>query len=411
MRLLPTLLVVSLAANVGLLAALAVRSPAAVRSRVPIRERSGPSRDESVSGSLAASSNRLAAGPAGDTLRWDRLYTDDLAEFTRRLRAAGFPPVMVRAAVMELIGERFAPRFRELTGPPRETAYWKVEPSPYDNPEWRKLSEERGRLIRSVLGFDLLSGQTGALATYRRRYGDLSDEKIRALGSLEFNYSEQRSRIFQGAQGDASPSSLILSEVSALERKQEADIAALLTPEEYLGYQMRSGPVALGLRATLTAFQGTESEYRGLWQIYQACYERASQTAADPASQSTAMKAALEQAREQIKAVLGPDRYADYLQSTDPGSKKLNSIVSRLGLPLSAATQVAGVQKDITGRADEIRADATLTAEQRSSRLAALADEAESRIATTLGQRGLGAYKQYSGRWLQTLGSGAPRRK
>ncbi|MEO7414294.1 MAG: hypothetical protein ABIZ81_13145 [Opitutaceae bacterium] len=46
----------------------------------------------------------------------------------------------------------------------------------------------------------------------------------------------------------------------------------------------------------------------------------------------------------QIVAVLGPERYEEFKQSTDPANAQLNRLVSRLGLPLTAAIQVAGVR-------------------------------------------------------------------
>jgi hypothetical protein len=61
------------------------------------------------------------------------------------------------------------------------------------------------------------------------------------------------------------------------------------------------------------------------------------------------------------------------------------------------------VQGDITKRADAIRKDAGLSAADKKSQLAALADEATSRLGAVLGDRGLAAYRDNGGWWIQGL--------
>jgi hypothetical protein len=51
----------------------------------------------------------------------------------------------------------------------------------------------------------------------------------------------------------------------------------------------------------------------------------------------------------------------------------------------------------------EIRRDTTLSAEQRNTQLTQLSQEATSKISNTLTPRGLEAYKNYGGYWLQNI--------
>jgi hypothetical protein len=77
--------------------------------------------------------------------------------------------------------------------------------------------------------------------------------------------------------------------------------------------------------------------------------------------------------------------------------------VDRLELPAAATQQVVEVQSEISKRADAIRKDPSLSDADRGSLLAALADEATGRITAVMGDRGMEAYKQNGGGWLQAL--------
>jgi len=113
---------------------------------------------------------------------------------------------------------------------------------------------------------------------------------------------------------------------------------------------------------------------------------------------------ALDQAKNQIVAQLGPDRAADFMQASNPAYSQLNRLVARLDLPLSAATQVATVQQETQQEVAAVRADPNVKGAARRAEVAALATDATNKISTALGgARGLDAYKQYGGQWLVNL--------
>ena len=123
-----------------------------------------------------------------------------------------------------------------------------------------------------------------------------------------------------------------------------------------------------------------------------------------PPDQVAARKAAQDQLNAQIGALLGPERAADFQQATNPTYNQLNHLVSRLELPISAATQVAAVQTDIQQRAEAVRSDTSLSTADRNTQLNALAQEASTKVGAALRTaRGLEAYKQYGGQWLFNL--------
>jgi hypothetical protein len=101
--------------------------------------------------------------------------------------------------------------------------------------------------------------------------------------------------------------------------------------------------------------------------------------------------------------VLTPDRVEAYKQAIDPAYQMVNRLVARLELPATAASDVVSVQKDIFQRAGTVRSDRNLTPEVKNAQLTALAEEATGKLSAVLGARGLEAYKQYGGQWVQSL--------
>jgi hypothetical protein len=125
-----------------------------------------------------------------------------------------------------------------------------------------------------------------------------------------------------------------------------------------------------------------------------------------------ARRNAEQQLEPQLKAQLGPERYADYQQATNPSYATLNQIVSRFDLPLSSAREAVAVQKDIMGRAQAVLTSDELSPAQQDAQLKALSREASTKLGAALTPRGLEAYKQHGGAWLDRLSSspsGAPR--
>jgi hypothetical protein len=163
------------------------------------------------------------------------------------------------------------------------------------------------------------------------------------------------------------------------------------------------------LRATLAPFQPSEQEYRAIFPVYQAFQQQfPSQMAGLSTEQAAARRIAEEQMNTQLTALIGADRAADFKQAIDPTANQLNRLVARLELPISAAAQVVALQKDIQNRAMAVTSNASLSSTDRSAQYAALTTEAATKLTTTLGARGLEAYKQYGGQWLQNIAPTPP---
>lgn len=388
MKISSLLLAVSLMANVALVAAWMLVPPATAPSTAPVPH-STP-----AGGSSSTATAPLDATDAGKP--WARLGTENLPSLVARLRAAGFPPSVLQA----IVNQRFELRREELTLDGLDHPYWKSEsafrPDPKLAPKLAELERERADTLKQLFAADALVGDDSdeTRIMRSRAFGNLSGEKVSQIVAA-------MNKVYGAASSNGSISG---AQSESFNRQLTAELTQILTPDELLEYQMRNGPTSSRLRTELAGFDPTEAEYRAIFSLYQTYDE---QTPAGLGSitpeEATARAAAGQQMQEQIKSLLTPDRYADYLQASRPEYQQLNSLVARLDLPLAAAAQVAAVQQDIQQRADAVRVDGNLAAADRTNQLAALAQEAATRISAVIGARGLEGYQQYGGQWLTQL--------
>lgn len=396
------LLGVSVAANLVLLAAILISPSEGTRNRPAVEattnshSQSAKPGNPSVVGTTSSSSSPHATSKG----LWAQLRTDDLKELMRRLESAGFPRAAINQIIRQLVQERFEPRWRELRGDIKSMPYWKAPSSPYNDPKkaesYQALSAEQSKLLESLLGRE---------QWLETRLGHLPRDKATAVQAIRRDYFQLMAEAYRAMQlSGRAPTAADRQRNEMLEQEQRKDIARLLTPAELFEYDLRSSREASILREQTKALDTTESEFRALFPAYQEAVGKAlAESAATGNDFETTWRTADAQMQAKLKEVLGPERYADFVQAKDPASAKLNQIVQRLELPLSAARAVVAVQNEITQRADMVKTDRSLTQEQRQTQLAALAQEAAERITGTLGSRGFGAYQQYSGKWLQTL--------
>ncbi len=337
---------------------------------------------------------------------WTQLQTGDLTTLVARLRAAGFSPSLIRAIVAAQVNEQFSARRKELLGEQEERPFWKNQQNRFGDPKiqaaLRALGKEQGDLLKTLLGSDYAQNSEEMRANQRRQFGNLPTEKLAQLQSINLDYGELSQEVYTKSNG------MMLAEDRAklafLEKERLADIAKTLTPQELEEFQFRTSPTATQLRGKLANFEVNEAEFRAIYKL-QAAFD-AQYNVRDGAPAPDKMAARIEaekQLQAAILASLPRERAAEYKLTTDPQYQQVNRLVTRLELPPATTQQVVSVQQDIQARANTLRSDRTLTPEARNAQLTALQQEATTKLTTALTPRGLEAYKQNGGYWLQGL--------
>lgn len=402
MKLSSVVIAASLAANAGMLAAFFLVPSDSSSSSTALSSTSAPASPSAITSAATAASTTPANA-------WARLSTENLPSLIARLRAAGVPTSVLHALIYQRFESRLKASRDDVNRP-----YWKkapeTPPDPKAEAERAKLEREYADTVKQLLGSDAEPGSNGDESREMRfrQYGNLSAEKISQVQAVSQAYGERLTQIYNSARGGTLGPEFA-EKIDAVNREGHAEIAKLLTPDELLEYDLRNSQTSARLRMSLTGLNPTEAEYRALFPLYQAYDAQFPPIYSSIKPEVMAARtAAQQQMQEQIKALLPPDRYADYLQASNPQYQQLNQLVARLELPLSAAAQVASVQQEIQSRANALRTDRQLAPADRTAQLAALAAEAQAKITAAIGARGLEGYKQYGGQWLNQL-TPAPR--
>ncbi|OHE89676.1 MAG: hypothetical protein A3G75_03025 [Verrucomicrobia bacterium RIFCSPLOWO2_12_FULL_64_8] len=411
------LLAVSLFANAGLVAALLLRSRTAASGAAasvagPGAIATAPAAAEKGGAGKAATTNLdIAAAAALKTL-----LSGDLEQLVANLRAAGFSPGMIRTIVTALLGEQYAARRRQMLANQTDVPFWKTGSTgstytPQQMAEMRAISREMQERMKALLGDDYYAMMDESRVYMRRQYGNLPVDKIEMLQRINSDYSELMRQVRQDSGGIMLPEDR--EKIALLEKEKRADIAALLTPAEFEEYDLRNSSTAMSLRANLTTFEPTEQEFRTLFKLQREFDEKY-----NPSMYGMPMTPEIMNERrnanlalkEQIKAALGDQRYAEYTRATDFSYRAASQIAQRLELPKENAVATYELQRNYQERLNAIRTDRQLSPAERTQMVQALAAEANQKVGELLTPRGLEAYKTSGGSWLRNLEMQGPSR-
>lgn len=413
MKLSPLILGASLLANAALVGLLVFQSTAESVSPSDLAAATSPAVITSASSTENSAAKKSPTTLPSSTKSWARLNTDDLSALVPRLRAAGFPAAAIRRIITSLVSERYDARRLEIEKANFDSPFWSEFKNPYTDPkmgpELRKMQREQTDELKKLLGGnlnDLFADTEENKALLRQQIGNVPPEKIDQLYAVAMAYNEKRAQIMAAAKNGALLNA-DREKMVEIEKSMRDDLGKFFTPAEVSDFMLHGSESSYRLRAMLSPIQPSEVEYRTIFPVYQAFQEQFPSPASALSPEQAALRSAAEdQMNAQIKGLLGPDRAADFQQANNPAYAQLNRLVARLELPIAAATQVAAVQTDIQERVAAVRDNRELSSAQRTAQIAALAQEATTKVSTTLGARGLEAYKQYGGQWLQNL---APR--
>lgn len=352
-------------------------------------------------------STRASSPPA---LSWSALATDDLTVFVARLRAAGFPPELVRAMIMAALDARFSPRIRELVSAAENVPFWQSDGSTvFANPQSRaeldQLRRDRFKLLRELLGSDMFaSAGSDPTAEQRRQYGNLNGAKIDLLERINADYAEMSAQIRAAMQDIVLPEDR--AKLELLERERRADLAALLTPQELADYAMRSSPTFGRARAALGAMDATEEEFRAIFAIQHAYEDRLYPLAPEVGFMASAQRREANlQMAGQLEAALGPQRYGDFLRGSSSEFRQLSRLADDNGLPPDAAVRAFAVRSDVSSQSRRIVSDPSQDEAQKRAALRALAQSARTQILNTLGPTAGNTYLQRA-TWLGAVERG-----
>lgn len=336
---------------------------------------------------------------------------DGLRDF---LRSAGLPETTIRKLVAALIWDRYSERMKALSPKPdANKAWWKAgnnswyeSTSREQRAELRNLQREASDEITRVLGPDQES--PGHWQDARLTF--LDADKRKNVQEIEQDYQDLIHEAQQDMQGFRLPGDS--EKIKFLLEEKKRDLAATLTPQELADYDLRMSLTAQQLRSKISRFDGTEEEYRKIFALQKAFDDTQNRDAwGNPFSQThdewKKRQEDEKQLKEQIKASLGAERYADYTLAQNNDYQQLVAASKRLGLPPETARQVFDLRSTVSSESVRIVDNPNLGVDQKKQMLAALAQSTRNQISARLGDAAADAYIKKTASWLTSVESGS----
>jgi hypothetical protein len=291
--------------------------------------RSKPPSSDANASTAASSSNpggaRISASPeinsapnpdaAQVAALWQQLRTEDLPTLVARLRAAGFPPNIVRSLVAAEVEARFAERRQAIYRERADSPHWANTTQAMRGMDFKtlaalaELSAEQKKVMKDLLG---PSAETADLWLLRARFGELSGEKYAAVTSVTADYGILRTRLLAETGGfPQRPEER--DRLAFLAKEERADLEKILTPAEMEAYELRSSNTANLLRNKLDAFKPTESEFRAIFRAT-ASAEKSYGSYTDTSRENRGKIG--EEILARAKENLSPERFEQFRQLT-----------------------------------------------------------------------------------------------
>jgi hypothetical protein len=386
MKPLPLFLGVSVVANVALAVLVWLRiSPASQSVR-------------SGTDAVAAGSANTTAGEKIPPALRAALASGDPAALT----AAGVPAETIRALTVGQAVDAFVDHQRAMQPKGERVRYWRNLARAEDT----ALGAERKRAEQNINeAFQRVYGEgVGDLFFSRRSSGRsvLAPATRARLDRIERDYEEMEQQIT--ASQDGSP--LLHSDREKLELLQvemRRDLDAALTPAERELIALHDSHTAYTVRDRFGAVLETEEDYKKIFALQKAFDDRliGSGTQESPESQRKSEQKLM----DDIRAALGPEKWAAAQRAGDPDVRILEFLQQRLHLPNERTEAVLAARSRYAAQSQQINADLGLSEFDRKTQLQMLATRAKSDLANELGFEGSEAFAKQAG-WISILQNG-----
>ena len=406
-----TALILSLAAN--LVFALYVVKLATTKGSSTSPDTRSPESEIEASGGKPAGAEPVKVFAASTTtvrtFTWESVESPDYREYIANLRAIGCPEETIRDIIVADVNKLYAAKKREARGAPKKFEYWKAG-NPWMSqmdPEYlaqnRALEEEKLAVLRQLgiepdlkMQMSSLVNATDALGTM---FGFLPEDKQVSVMKLMQDMQTEMAEAGQDGGFD-------LETVQAAQRKTEAAIKGVLSPEEFREYELRMSTTANTLRSQLAGFDPSEQEFLKVYDLRKAfddefsMYSLGNETDAEQKRR----REAEQQVNDAIKQALGEERFADYERAKDWSFQQINQAAKRADLGTTEAIQVYEMKKAAEAEVQSVRQNQQLTQDQRIAALAGIQAETEKSMKTVLGEKGWDQYNRNQNTfWLQNM--------
>jgi hypothetical protein len=348
--------------------------------------------------------------------QWSQLETPDFAVYIAWLRAFGVPEPTVRDIIFGAVEAIYRPKRAALRPPkkPDDGKFWvrhnfygaDSQMTKAQREQMRALQKEESDLLKSLLGQDVYQqrAKDASSPDWTDRYFASIPKELRdKVQDIDGRMNEAKQEIYAAANGYVDQDTQ--ADLRTVEKKFHDELAAVLTPEQLLDWDLRHSDTANQLKNNLSAFDPNEAEFRALFKYQQAAQDLnpPRNPDDDPAPPTADERKALQEKQKELDAglaqAIGDDRAKEYKLEQDWGYRNLIDT----GVPKDALFKVDDMKNQAQAAAQKIRSDPTLSSDQRAQALSAIHTETQNGINGLLGDKQGKRYFNQSGWWLNNI--------
>lgn len=343
--------------------------------------------------------------PLPPGFHWSQVESQDLSVYVGNLQAIGCPPETIYDIIKPEHYAQFEARVEKILAP-FATQFWEIvlKGMKHLESEYGKaleaLSEEKKtawKKLESLIGYQPPSPARPS-RNFQRLIDFLPAGKQKQLGELIANYERLEADLAKT--GDQPIPADQPRKLNDLRDQRLAAIKNLLTPAEFDEYQLRSSPHAHWAERVL-GFEPRPAEYTAIARLKLKLDAEFPIPKADD-SEARDLKAQRQIAEDlRLLQLLGPQRFAEYQRGLDPGYQAAVKVATHFDLPPERAAQVYDIKRAADEHLRSLRADTTLSEDDRAAAVAAARQQITQSLRQLLGEKAYQTYERHNGGWLK----------
>lgn len=324
------------------------------------------------------------------------LQSRDPRRLLAALRDNGFPEKFIRDIMIWELGNMKLAERNALLDAAAKRPFWQTQ-TRAERQAWENAVDatDAKNLAITKEVFGGFVPPLPQLTLEHRRYGFLPEDKIELIADMDSDYAT--------LQRDAARNGGFNSEkYQQIERERRTELAKLLSPDELKQYDLYLSPAAEALRRQMPVFQPTEQEFLAMLDARRGFDQKAGANGPLDGLRPSLSDATESPVKDQFRAILGDERYAEFLRGQDFGYRTAVAITSHFNLPPENAAATYQLQQTTQARSRELAAQPGSDPQAVRAALQSVTDEANARLEGLLGKSGADAYRASSGgAWLR----------
>jgi hypothetical protein len=320
---------------------------------------------------------------ARTNFHWSQVESADYLAYIANLRRIGCPETTIRDIIVADVNQLFAPRYAALGTNAPELSWWgrfdqrkpvRAELAAH----FRALDAEKQAILERLLG-PQAAAAVGSVETSPANVREesalafLPEAKLPAVREVLKRYEALWE--WSATQWKGLPSDEVDAKEKSLQDARQAELAALLSPEELREFALRDSPAANAVREQYGRAGLAEAEFRATYEMRRDFEQRHPEPRAEDWKRLEADYA----------AALGPERYGQIQRENDSMWRALQGLATEHGIQPDTMRQAHTLKQEYTDKLGQAVGAMFADPQRNPQPLRDLAAEMDARLSALLG--------------------------